>query len=126
MEPNGVEHPGRGREKPGGGGAFDGFAGKALGNEASEAVQVNKVGEFEAVTEGSTGGENRIPQAQRANFYAEVSGTSGAHFVEKDITKALLLLAKSGRQSVSGFRTDREMACLRPDRLLVACGFPII
>src|SRR5207249_11522731 len=68
--------------------SFDGFAGQALGDEASEAVQVNKVGEFEAVTEGSTGGENRIPQAQRANFYAEVNGASGAHFVKKDNTKA--------------------------------------
>ncbi len=45
--------------------------------------------EFEAVTEGTTGGENRIPQAQRANFYAEVNGASGAHFVQKDNTKLL-------------------------------------
>jgi hypothetical protein len=36
--------------------------------------------EFEAVSEGATGGENRIPEAQRANFYAEVNGTSGSHF----------------------------------------------
>ena len=66
--------------EPWGGGAFDGFAGKALGDEAAEVVEVNEVGEFEGVTEGSTGGENRIPQAHRANFYAEVSGASGAHF----------------------------------------------
>ena len=76
--------------KPGGWGAFDRFAGKSLGDEASEAVQVNQVGEFEAVTEGSTGGENRITQAQRANFYAEVNGTNGAHFVKKDNTKPQL------------------------------------
>ena len=69
--------------------AFDGFAGKALGDEASKAVQVNEVGEFEAVTESSTGGENRIPQAQRANFYAEVNGASGAHFVQKNSMKPL-------------------------------------
>jgi len=54
--------PGGGREEPGGGGTFDGFAGKALGDEAAEAVEVNEVGKFEAVTEGSAGGENRIPQ----------------------------------------------------------------
>ena len=52
------------------------------------------MGEFEAVTEGSTGGENRIPQAQRANFYAEVNGASGAHFVQKDSTNSLLRLAQ--------------------------------
>jgi hypothetical protein len=45
------------------------------------------VGEFEAVTEGSAGGENRVPQAQRANFYAEINGASGTHFVQKDTTK---------------------------------------
>ncbi len=32
LEPDGVEHPRGGREEPGGGGALDGFAGKALGN----------------------------------------------------------------------------------------------
>ena len=69
--------------------AFDGFARESLGDEAAQAVQVDKVGEFEAVTEGSTGGENTIPQAQRANFYAEVNGTSGAHFVQKNTTKPL-------------------------------------
>ncbi len=89
LEPDGIEHPRGGRVETGGGGAFDGFAGKPLGDEASEAVQVNKMCEFEAVTEGTTGGENRIPQAQRANFYAEVNGASGAHFVQKDNTKLL-------------------------------------
>jgi len=83
FEANGIEHPGGGGIEPGCGGSFDRFAGQALGDEASEAVQVNKVGEFEAVTKGSTGSENRIPQAQRANFYAEVNGTSGAHFVRR-------------------------------------------
>ena len=45
------------------------------------------MGEFEAVTEGSTGSENRIPQAQRANLYAEINGASGTHFVQKNIMK---------------------------------------
>ncbi len=83
LEADGIEHAGGGREEPGSGGTFDGFPGKALCNEAAEAVQVNEVGEFEAVTKGSTGGENRITQAQRANFYAEVNGTCGTHFVER-------------------------------------------
>jgi hypothetical protein len=74
-----------------GGGTLDGFAGKALGNEAAKAVQVNEVGKFEAVTEGSAGGKNRVPQAQRANFYAEVNGASRTHFVPKDNTKPLSL-----------------------------------
>ncbi len=88
LEANGVEHPGGGGVEPWGGGPFDGFARKPLGDETSQAVQVNQVGEFEAVTEGSAGGENRVPQAQRANFYAEVNGASGAHFVEKDNTNS--------------------------------------
>jgi len=88
LEADGIEHPGGGGVEAGGGGAFDGFAGKAFGDEASEAVQVDKVGKFEAVTEGSTSGENRIPQAQRANFYAEVNGASGAHFAQENTTKS--------------------------------------
>src|SRR5260370_772094 len=44
LEAGGIEHPRSSREEPGGGGPVDGFAGKALGGEASEAVQVNKVG----------------------------------------------------------------------------------
>jgi hypothetical protein len=87
LEADGIEHPGGGGVKPRGGGAFDGFPGKALGDKATEAVQVDEVGEFEAVTECSTGGENRIPKAQRANFYAEVNGASGAHFGEKNTMK---------------------------------------
>jgi len=86
-----------------GGGAFDGFAGKALGDEASKAVQVNEVGEFEAVTESSTGGENRIPQAQRANFYAEVNGASGAHFTQKHNTKLVSLRAESRIRPTSDY-----------------------
>ena len=80
LESDGVEHPGRGFTEPRGRGAFDRFFRKAFGNEAAEAVQVHEVGKFEAVAEGSTGCENRIPQAQRANFYAEVNGASGVHF----------------------------------------------
>jgi hypothetical protein len=99
LEADGVEHPRGGLAKPGGGGAFDEFAGKTLGNEAAEAVQVYKVGKFEAVTEGSTGRENRIPQAQRANFYAEVNGASGTHFVKENSTKPLLPVAKSPASS---------------------------
>jgi hypothetical protein len=54
------------------------------------------VGEFEAVTESSAGGENRIPQAQRANFYAEVHGASGSHFVQKDNMKSSQAYGHSG------------------------------
>ena len=95
LEADGIEHPRGGLADSGGGGTFDGFAGKALGNEAAKAVQVHKVGKFEAVTERSTGRENRIPQTQRANFYPEVNGTSGTHFVEENTTKPFLPVAKS-------------------------------
>jgi hypothetical protein len=101
LKADGVEHPRGGLAKPRGGSAFDGFAGKTLGKKAAEAVQVHEVGKFEAVTEGSTGRENRIPQAQRANFYAEVNGTSGTHFVEENNTKPLRPVAKSLASSSS-------------------------
>src|SRR5712691_12748359 len=74
LKPDGVQHAGRGFTQPGAGGAFHRFPGEAFGDEAAETIQVNKVGEFKAVTEGSAGRENRIPQAQRANLYAEVHG----------------------------------------------------
>jgi hypothetical protein len=45
------------------------------------------MGKFEAVSEGSAGSENRIPQAHRANLYAEINGASGTHFAQKDTTK---------------------------------------
>jgi hypothetical protein len=45
------------------------------------------VGKLEAVTKGSAGSENRIPQAQRADVYAEVSGDSGSHFAKENIMK---------------------------------------
>ena len=61
------------------------------------------MGEFEAVAEGSTGSENGIPQAQRANFYAEVNGASGAHFVQKDSTKLVSLRAESRIRSTSDY-----------------------
>jgi hypothetical protein len=54
------------------------------------------VGKFEAVPEGSTGCENRIPQAQRANFYAEVNGANGTHFVEENNTNCFLPFTKFG------------------------------
>jgi len=101
LEADGIDHARRGLAKPGSRGTFDGFAGKTFGNEAAEAVQVHEVGKFEAVAEGSTGCENRIPQAQCANFYAEVSGASGTHFVKENSTKPLLPVAKSLASSSS-------------------------
>ena len=91
----------------GGGGALNGFSGKPLGNEASQAVQVNEVGEFEAVTEGSTGSENRIPQAQRANLYAEINGASGTHFVQEDNTKSIPITRKISQSASFQFNDLR-------------------
>jgi hypothetical protein len=38
------------------------------------------MGEFNAVTEGSAGGNNGIAQAQGANLYAEIDSVCGTHF----------------------------------------------
>ena len=72
MEAHGVQHPGGGLAKARWGSTLDGFAGEAFYDQAAETFQVNKVGKFEAVTECSAGGENRIAQAQCANLYAEI------------------------------------------------------
>ena len=86
MQADGVEHSGRCGVKTGWRGSFERFLGQALGYKATEAVQVDEVGEFEAVTEGATGGENRIPQAQRANLYTQINGLCGTHFAQEDTT----------------------------------------
>ena len=67
------------------------------------------MGEFEAVTEGSAGGENRVPQTQRANFYAEVNGTNGTHFVQKHTTKPYMHRAKFDGRGVSCLPVDQEL-----------------
>src|SRR5712692_8353829 len=72
------------------------------------ALSIHEVGKFEAVTERSAGCENRIPQAQRANFYAEVNGASGTHFVEENNTKRLLPVAKSLASSSTVGRSSLE------------------
>jgi len=89
LEADGIQQPGSGGVQAWRRGTLDGLPGKALGDKAAEAVQVDDVGVFKAVTEGAAGGENRIPQAQRANFYAEVNRTCGSHFGWKDTTGQL-------------------------------------
>jgi hypothetical protein len=75
-----VEHAGGGLAETGRRGTFDGFPGQTLDDEAAEPVQINQVGEFDAVAKGSTGSENGIPQAQGANLYAEIDSVCGTHF----------------------------------------------
>ena len=78
-----IEHAGRGGVEAGCGGTFHRFAGEALGDETAEAVQVDQVGEFEAITERSAGGKDRIPQAQRANSYTQINRLCCTHIVER-------------------------------------------
>src|SRR6266852_7547123 len=82
LEPHGIQHPRWGLTKPRPRSTFHRFAGETFGDEAAEGVQIYKVGKFEAVSEGSTGGENGIPQAQRANLHAQVNSVRGTHFAE--------------------------------------------
>jgi hypothetical protein len=78
------------------------------------------VGKFEAVTEGSAGGENRIPQAQRANLYAEINGASGTHFAQKDTTNLVLPSLKSGSaRSGAPLRLKVNIAYGEDDRVFV-------
>ncbi len=54
------------------------------------------MGELEAVTKGTAGGENRIPQAQRANLHAEINRAGGSHFAKNDNTKPAQANPNSG------------------------------
>jgi hypothetical protein len=66
------------------------------------------VGKFEAVAEGSAGGENRIPQAQGANLHGQINGGCGSHFGPRltrsrsdslaNLTASNLLVEKIGMQ----------------------------
>jgi hypothetical protein len=80
LQAYGIEHPGRSFTKAGRRGAFDGFEGKAFDDDAAEAIQIDKMGKLDAVTERATGGKNGIAQAQGANLYAEIDSVRGTHF----------------------------------------------
>jgi len=79
LQADGVEHAGGSFAETGSGGAFDGFEGEALGDEAAEAVEVDEMSEFEAVAEGAATGEDRISEAQGANLDGEVNTVGGSH-----------------------------------------------
>jgi hypothetical protein len=84
LESHGVKHPGGCLAKPGRGGAFHGFSGQAFNDYAAKTIEVYKVGEFDAVAEGSAGYENGIPKAHRANLHGQVNGDCGGHFAGKN------------------------------------------
>ncbi len=79
MQANRVQHPRGGLAESRGGRTFDWFAREALGNKTSQATEVHKVGEFEAVSKGAAGGKNRVPQAHRADLDGQVNRSSGIH-----------------------------------------------
>jgi hypothetical protein len=99
LQTDGIEHAGGGLTETRGWGAFDGFAGKPLGYEAAKAVQINQMGELDAVAECSTGSKNGIPQAQGANLYAEIDSVRGTHFDKS--------LPRSGRYALNALLTER-------------------
>jgi hypothetical protein len=48
------------------------------------------VGKLDAVTEGSAGCENGIPQAHRADMHGQINSHSARHFGRKNNMNALL------------------------------------
>jgi hypothetical protein len=54
---------------------------EAFDDNAAETIQVNQVGEFDAVAKGAAGSEDRIREAQRADVHAQVNCTRLGHFV---------------------------------------------
>ena len=61
------------------------------------------MGKLDAVTEGSAGCENGIPQAHRADFYGQVNGDCGGHFARKNsmnpLLQAMISIVDSARVS---------------------------
>jgi hypothetical protein len=90
LEPHSVKHPGGSLAKARGGGTFHGFAGESFDDNAAETIEVNQVGKFDAVAEGSAGYENGIPKAHRANLHGQINGDCGGHFAGKNSMNAPL------------------------------------
>jgi hypothetical protein len=61
------------------------------------------VGKYDAVTEGSAGYENGIPQAHRADLHGQVNGDCGGHFARKNsmnpLLQAMISILHSTRES---------------------------
>ncbi len=63
--------PARGAEtRRGAGSARAWVRATALDDDAAEAVQVQQMGEFSAVSKRTAGGDNRIGETHGANFYS--------------------------------------------------------
>ena len=69
----GVKHAGGGLAEAWGWCALDGFAGKALGDQATQGVQVDEVGEFEPITKRAAGRDDWIAKPERADGNAQVN-----------------------------------------------------
>ncbi len=57
-----------------------GCEGKALGDQAAQAIQVHQVGKFQPVTKSTAGSDDGIAKAKRADGNAQVNisrGTAG-------------------------------------------------
>ena len=59
------------------------------------------MGKLDAVTEGSAGYENGIPQAHRANLHGQVNRHCGSHFARKNSMNGLLR-AKHSTDGLAG------------------------
>ncbi len=62
--PMALSMPDGGFDDAGSGGSFDGFAGEAFDDEGAEGVEIDEVGEFDAVAEGAAGRNDGIAQAE--------------------------------------------------------------
>ena len=68
LEAHGIEHAGGGLGHAGVGVALAVGAGGALDDEATEALEVDEVGELLAVAEGAAGGEDGVFKCYIMNF----------------------------------------------------------
>ncbi len=95
-----------------------GFEGNALGDEATQAVQVDQMSKFQAIAKGAACSDDGISEAQGANLNTEVNAVRGTHAGER-IARSSLSIRKILRSlwNYLDARVCRASARTRPSRV---------
>lgn len=84
-----VDHPAVGIDDAGWRSTFHGLEGEALGDDAAETVQVDNVGELDAVTKGARGGDDRVAEGEFADVDGEVNSVRGGRVRRGRVGRAM-------------------------------------
>ncbi len=73
LQPDGIHHPAGGLAHSRGGVSGHWLSGKSFYHDSAQAVQVDEVGELDAVAKGAAGGNDGVFEGNRANGNPEVN-----------------------------------------------------